>query len=111
MVALETTRRDVMLWLQSGFGNYSLCHGLAGNAETLIYGSQVLGDEVPWGLALAHEVASNGIVLYAQGEHKWPCGSGLGESPGLMLGLAGIGYFYLRLHKPAIPSILLIGPP
>jgi hypothetical protein len=25
-----------------------------------------------------------------------------------MLGLAGIGYFYLRLHDPAIPSMLLL---
>jgi lantibiotic biosynthesis protein len=33
-----------------------------------------------------------------------------GETPGLMLGLAGIGYSYLRLCDPAIPSILIVQP-
>jgi lantibiotic modifying enzyme len=27
-----------------------------------------------------------------------------------MLGVAGIGYFYLRLCNPAIPSILIVQP-
>jgi hypothetical protein len=108
MTALETTRQQIMLWLQSGSGNYSLCHGLTGNADVIIYGSQVLGDELAWGTDLAKEVASNGIDLYARRGHKWPCGSGIGESPGLMLGLAGIGYFYLRLVDPSIPSPLLL---
>jgi hypothetical protein len=106
ITALETTRQHTKRWLQSGSGNYSLCHGLAGNAEALIYGSEVLG--VSWGCDLAEQVANNGIELYAEGAREWPCGSGGGVSPGLMLGLAGIGYFYLRLHKPSIPSILTI---
>ena len=33
-----------------------------------------------------------------------------GVTPSLMLGLAGIGYFYLRLHSPTVPSILLVRP-
>ncbi|HEY2739710.1 MAG TPA: hypothetical protein VGK45_14975 [Thermoanaerobaculia bacterium] len=39
----------------------------------------------------------------------WPCGTfGSAEVPGLMLGLAGIGYFYLRLADPdRIPSVLI----
>jgi lantibiotic modifying enzyme len=37
---------------------------------------------------------------------------GGGETASLMLGLAGIGYFYLRLHDPeGIPSVLIIRPP
>jgi hypothetical protein len=28
----------------------------------------------------------------------WPCGISGGQTPNLMLGLAGIGYFYLRLY-------------
>jgi hypothetical protein len=42
----------------------------------------------------------------------WPCGvPGGGESPSLMLGLAGIGHFYLRLYDPAsVPSVLLVKP-
>jgi lantibiotic modifying enzyme len=27
-----------------------------------------------------------------------------------MLGVAGIGYAYLRLHDPAVPSILIVRP-
>jgi lantibiotic modifying enzyme len=34
-----------------------------------------------------------------------------GENPGLMLGLAGIGYFFLRLHDQSnVPSIMMVGP-
>jgi lantibiotic modifying enzyme len=30
------------------------------------------------------------------------------ESPSLMLGLAGVGYFFLRLCNAEIPSVLLL---
>jgi len=53
------------------------------------------------------EVAHAGIERYAKRGHPWPCGMN-GDTPNLMLGLAGIGYFYLRLAIPAIPSILLL---
>lgn len=36
----------------------------------------------------------------------WPCGTV--EVPGLLLGLAGIGYFYLRFADPAgTPTVLI----
>lgn len=36
----------------------------------------------------------------------------MGEAPNLLLGLAGIGYFFLRLHNPVdVPSVLLLGAP
>ena len=36
---------------------------------------------------------------------------GGGETPNLMIGLAGIGYFYLRLYDPvAVPSVLIMQP-
>src|SRR5262249_23114157 len=43
----------------------------------------------------------------------WTCGVPQGvETPGLLAGLAGIGYGLLRLASPAvIPSILGLGPP
>jgi hypothetical protein len=44
---------------------------------------------------------------YAVPGKQWPCGISVGCTPGLLLGLAGIGYFYLRLYRPSIPSILL----
>jgi hypothetical protein len=54
---------------------------------------------------LALEVAKAGIENYAERGLSWPCGTGGGETPSLMLGLAGIGYPYLRLHDQAIPSL------
>lgn len=107
ITALETTRRAIQANLRSDTGNYSLCHGLAGNAGILLYGSQVLGEEQEACLKLSQEVAGNGIRKYAHG-HQWPSGT-RGESPSLMLGLAGIGYFYLRVADSRIPSILMPG--
>lgn len=105
--ALRTTREMIERRLRSGIGNFSLCHGLAGNAEVLLYGYQVLGQNQAHLSELAYDVAYDGIQRYATRGHSWPCGTGGGETPSLMLGLAGIGHFYLRLHDPAAPSILI----
>ncbi len=110
ITALETTRKTIRRWLHSGTENYSLCHGLAGNAEVLLYGSDVLGEQVAEDRKLVAEVANAGAERCAQDEGSWPCGTGGGETPSLMLGLAGIGYFYLRLHNPKIPSLLIMRP-
>jgi hypothetical protein len=66
----------------------------------------VLGEETAGDLKLVAEVANVGIERYANGG-SWPCGTGSGETPSLMLGFAGIGHFYLRLHSQKIPSILI----
>ena len=42
---------------------------------------------------------------------RFPCGVPLGDTPGLLLGFAGIGMFYLRLADPAVQSPLLIHRP
>ena len=54
------------------------------------------------------EVANAGIETYAERGLSWPCGAGGGETPSLMLGLAGIGLFYLRLRDQAMPSALIL---
>jgi hypothetical protein len=110
VTALRTTLDSTEKALRSGEGNFSLCHGLAGNAEVLLAGYEVLGDQWTDGPDLTQAVADFGIQTYALREAAWPCGTGVGETPGLMLGLAGIGYFYLRLHDRTVPSILLLGP-
>jgi hypothetical protein len=107
LAALRTTRAAVEEGLRSGIGNYSLCHGLAGNAAVLLYGAEVLGRDARDGRDLAHSVADAGLATYGSGAEPWPCGTPAGETPGLMLGLAGIGSFYLRLHDPARPNVLL----
>ena len=111
LFALQSTSQAVESSLHSGSGNYSLCHGLSGNAEILLMGQQALGGE--WHSAgdaasLAATVAARGIKSYGTSGTPWPCGIAHGDTPNLMLGRAGIGYFYLRLYEPAVPTILLL---
>src|SRR5438552_4054645 len=104
MAALRTTCRITKMWLHSGTGNYSLCHGLSGNAEILLYGWQVLGQDFVEGLATAHAVGNARIANSMKYTGPW-----IGKDsdpPGLMLGLAGIGYFYLRLYNQSTRSVL-----
>lgn len=90
--------------------DFALCHGRAGNAELFIYAGQVFDDEMARAVAIG--VGHYGIQTYRRKEMPWPCGvPGGGETPNLMLGLAGIGYFYLRLYDPVnIPSVLILRP-
>ena len=105
--ALLTTARWVRAALPAARGGYSLCHGLAGNAEALSDCADAAGSAAGDLRTLALDVAETGIGEYAVGGRSWPCGSPGGESPGLMLGLAGIARYYLRLGRPALPSLLL----
>jgi lantibiotic modifying enzyme len=96
--AAKTTYRD-------GFGrNHSLCHGDLGNLETLLSA----GEE--W--TQAHNRLS-GAILEGIRQRGPLCGVPFGlETPGLMNGLAGIGYGLLRLAAPdQVPSVLLLQPP
>ena len=104
-LALQTTAAAVQA--QLGIGNYSLCHGLAGNAEVLSEGAELFGGDAR---ALLGEVADDGIERYLQSGAPWPLGVFEGESDSLMVGRAGTAYFYLRLHDPERPSVLLPRP-
>lgn len=109
--AIHSTASSLMMPWTPGMGNYSLCHGSAGNAELMIMAGQYLNR--PDLTAVAHKVGQEGWQHYGQTEAPWPCGvAGSGETPNLMLGTAGIGHFYLRLHDPLkVPSILIVTPP
>jgi type 2 lantibiotic biosynthesis protein LanM len=101
--ALRTT-------LAQGFGGgHCLCHGDLGNLELFLQARETLGDArlASW---LGRGAAG---VLESIERHGWRCGVPLGvESPGLMTGLAGIGYGLLRLAEPArVPSVLTLEPP
>lgn len=94
------------LVMGSGLDGYSLCHGQAGNAELFIAAADTLGDERY--RAVADSVGDRGLQAVHLPRNPWPCGvlQG-GETPNLMLGTAGIGYFYLRLYDSrAVPSVL-----
>jgi hypothetical protein len=110
LIALETTRQMVQETIHSGACNFSVCHGLAGNGEILMEGERVLGADFSIGQEMAREVGSAGKNMYGFNPDRWPCGLGGGMTPGLMCGLSGIGYFYLRLHNPAVPSIVMMRP-
>jgi lantibiotic modifying enzyme len=107
-LALDTTTRSLAATVAPGQGNFCLCHGNAGNAELLLMAADAL--QQPAYLQSAEAAGLHGIANYHQADIPWPCGvSGACETPNLMLGLAGIGYFYLRLHAPnVVPSILVL---
>ena len=102
--ALETTSRATATMLDVPGTNFCLCHGLTGNAEVL---SLCAGGVAP---PLVWRIAAYGRQTYGEGHVLWPCGPFPGAVPGLMLGRAGIGHFYLRLYDPSVPSVLLPYP-
>jgi lantibiotic modifying enzyme len=93
-------------WIDEDF---SLCHGHGGLAEVLRYGSRLLGQ--PNAAKLVWEAAAAGAARFGEEPATWPCGVRRGSNPSLMIGLAGIGYFFLGLADPALPSVLLVRPP
>lgn len=108
--AIETTTANLYGNSEMSQTNYSLCHGLGGNSEPLLYGAQVFGR--PDLFARAEEVALRGIESYESQRLPWACGGPGGlETAGLMLGLSGISYYYLRMADPdATPSLLIFMP-
>ncbi|WP_046756254.1 lanthionine synthetase LanC family protein [Kordia jejudonensis] len=114
-IALETTKRAVIQETNpNSKSNFSLCHGLAGNADILLYGNQILN--IPEYVEIAKKAGNFGISQYDATGVTFPSGvndpSGLTigqqENPGLMLGLSGTGMFYLRLEDATnIPSALV----
>ena len=102
--ALKTTQAMLADALRTGEGSFSLCHGLAGNADVVMLSSDFLGDEVVSGSVSPPTVGMAGIER-AKSSRLFGPGSGV-EAPGLMHGMAGIGYFYLRLCRQNIPSVL-----
>jgi type 2 lantibiotic biosynthesis protein LanM len=109
--ALERELEDALrLTAERGFGqNHCLCHGDLGNLDVLLEAARQLGDP-----ARAAEVKRLTHAVLAGIERDGPrCGTRGGvESPGLMNGLAGIGYGLLRLADPdRVPSVLAQAPP
>lgn len=101
--ALTTTLREGL------GGNHCLCHGDLGNLEPLYLAGELLG-EPRWSRAAREHAAR---LIHQGRERGWLCGLPRGtETPGLMMGLAGIGYGLLRLAAPErVPSVLLLAPP
>lgn len=116
-IALGTTYKSILNMLNDSIDNvnFSICHGIAGNADILISGTEML--DMPEYRKLAEEVGKFGYYQFDQKELYWPCGvndpsgalKGQIRSPNLMLGLAGTGYFFFRLAFPnEVTSLLLL---
>lgn len=106
-IAVHTTMQNIQQSLQNQFAytNFSLCHGIAGNADIIAD----CGDEAH--RKLAESVGIAGIQRFPYYGIPWPSGLNTAQfTPGLMMGIAGIGYFYLRLfNREMHKSVLLPG--
>ena len=108
--ALKTTQQAILQTLSAESSDYSLCHGLAGLTDILRYGVASSGLDAAVAQQTVHATAAMGLQRYGVGGHTWAGGWASGEPPGLMLGMAGIGLFYLRLYAPRTPTPLIIQP-
>ena len=104
-IALQTTIDHLSLYQT---GNYSMCHGIFGNAELLLAAAEML--DKPALLKLIEDKANECIDNFLSKGIPIPNGLQTGnETPDFMLGSSGIGYFFLRLTDPKkFPSMLLI---
>ena len=89
--------------------NQTLCRGELGNLDLLLQAADTLGDPIL--RSRARQMAR--AILDDVDQHGWwlPVPLGVG-APGLMAGLAGMGYRLPPLADPArIPSVLLLELP
>lgn len=110
---LDLMRTSLVATLRSirepGPGNFSQCHGHGGNVELPLWAARELDE--PKIAEPCLQLARAGAEHFELADRPWPCGTLGGVSdPGLMLGEAGIGLFYLRLVRPEIPTPLLLQP-
>lgn len=104
-IAANTTLR---YFGRKHLGNFSLCHGLFGNADLLLCASEVTGDEKY--VRQVEEMAVEAIEQFERRKAPFPNGTQSEyNSPGMMLGMAGIGYGFLRLaDRKKYESVLLM---
>lgn len=102
-LALGATRADLE---KRELRNCSLCHGLFGNAESLLVAYEQLGQSE---LETVSSLASDAASRYELAGKPWLTGVlGAGFDPSLLVGEAGIGHFLLRVANPGVPSVLCL---
>jgi type 2 lantibiotic biosynthesis protein LanM len=108
------TREEIQIALrktvESNFGtNHCLCHGDLGNLDILLHAAQRMDDS--WWREAGKRLACQTLAGIA--ERGCLCGGQtILAPPGLMVGMAGIGYGLLRLACPErVPSVLVLAPP
>ncbi|WP_028644546.1 lanthionine synthetase LanC family protein [Nocardioides sp. URHA0020] len=92
-----------------GGGDWSLCHGVGGLIDVLseCAGFDVLGPADA--LLAARGIAADHAKLFTA-SLGWPCPTTGRPAPGLMVGLAGVGFTYARLVDDQVPSALWVRP-
>ncbi len=88
--------------------NFSLCHGLLGNAELFLESARILSrpelleDALRPAIILTDEFLDQGVPIPNGMNNNF-------DNPELMTGTAGMGYYLLRLvDSEAFPSLLLV---
>ena len=107
-IALRTTSNSLSPARNLTLNDLVLCHGTIGNADILLTGERELGRILPSRLIGARQVAdgSGAAVNASVGRSLFPTEGAVLRQPGLMTGLAGAGWFYLRLIDATVPSVL-----
>lgn len=105
LAAFDTVARDLENTGGMAGDSYTLCHGPAGNADMLLDAARYL--QQPSWERLARDIARQGVE---QQSGSWRSGLGVsdGHALGLMLGLAGTGYFLLRCSVDDAPPSLML---
>jgi len=108
--ALQITAASCSNVVFPASGNLSLCHGIGGNADLLLAASDIHGRRDL--RQIAESAGHQAIAQIRAPNLPWPCGVTTGgKTPNLVLGLAGIGHFFLRLYdSEKVPSLLLLRP-
>lgn len=110
-VAVTTTLQSTQARIRTGSFDNSLCHGASGNALVLKIAADTC---VEFNTQDSCDVIRETALFVYRNCNETAIGSSEEMAPGLMLGLAGIGYFYLSLYVNAIntniPSVLCIAP-
>jgi lantibiotic modifying enzyme len=101
------TVREAQRMLAVPGADFTLCHGLAGLGDALLDAARA---GLPDAAAAVVAIANHGWQHFHAAERAWPSGLLTREEiSGLMLGNAGIGWFYLRLSDPSLESPLVPG--
>lgn len=109
-LAIRTTMGEGIGYCHEQIGrNHSLACGDCGNLEIALLARQIHASALS-DPSLERVIAQ---MMAEVQRHGWVMGTPLNvETPGLMTGLAGIGYQCLRLAEPErVPSILALAPP
>jgi lantibiotic modifying enzyme len=105
-IAVETTRRHLADAVPYAIDDLSLCHGLGGAADVMLDAAAAFNLRSRQVADVVTQLGQVMLERYVDAGRPWACGTDGETTPGLFLGLSGIGWLFLRLHDPATPTPL-----